>query len=160
MGSRVILPMGAAMFGFLSRLFRPSRAVFTFRYRGDTIYRDPFAVHRKLNELRPDWMELAAEVGQSFRPIPEGFLSAEMAASRRARAESQFGELAELVCKAFDVSPLGFTGIGMTEVERVELLAAFLAWTQETMESVRPLAYSPRATGSARGESLSETSSV
>ena len=135
-----------ALFG-LSR--RPRRAIFRFRVGGRWEYRDPAVVRQKLNSADPNWGLLVDRVKDGAKPLPATLdATPALLARRRAAVSEAAGKLAELVLAGFDVSPVQPDGSGLTEAERLTLLADFLHFTFDLMEATRPLANGPAGTDS------------
>jgi hypothetical protein len=119
---------------------RRRRHVFRFRAEGRWEYRDPAEVRRNLNELNPNWSDLVDAVTKAAKPLPDALdAPPEMAAARASEAEAGVKELAKTVAEAFGVKPLAADGTGMTEAERIDLLAEYLEWCAGVMRTTRPL---------------------
>jgi hypothetical protein len=125
----------------LTGLFkRKRRHVFRFQAEGKWQYRDPAEVRRKLAELNPNWSDLVDAVTKAAKPLPaELNAPPEMVAARASEAEAGVKELASVVAGAFGVKPLSADGTGMTESERIDLLADYLEWCAGVMRATRPL---------------------
>lgn len=119
---------------------RKRRNVFRFRAEGRWEYRDPAEIRRKLSEVNPAWSDLVDAVTKAAKPLPEALQAPpEMAAARAEEAQAGVKELASIVASTFGVKPLSPDGTGMTEAERIDLLAEYLEWCAGVMRATRPL---------------------
>lgn len=143
------------MLGFLRRLFSPATpppsldldGPLPVRLRDGVRHYDPIDLRLALNKALPDWREVAADVAAGAKPLPPK-ISPEMAAAREARLDAAVTALSDAVSVAFALPPVAADGSGYTRGERVMALAEFLVWTNETLETTRPLPFGGEPTAS------------
>lgn len=122
------------------------RDIFQFWDGSALKWADPITIHRKLGEAGGDWEGLVKSLGTAQTMQGRKDLSPAIAGQMN-DVPGMIGELAEIVRKAFDCSPLTTISgkpVGLTDTECLGLLTAFLTWLRGLEAEYFPLSHSPR----------------
>jgi hypothetical protein len=136
------------MLGRLARWWRDrQRAVFSFHDGARWRRIDPMAAGREIEDtLGDDWPKLLKLLVAERPYCPPELDTAALRADWARMKQDAARKLSGVACKAFGVQPLGDAG-GLTEGERIELVAKFFHWLADRREEARPFPTSPSPTG-------------
>lgn len=153
------------MLSWLRSLLAPGRGRVVFRYFDGARNRgaDPLRLKAALDKACPEWAAKCAKLAESEQLAASGLvLTGSLAATVVAQREGLTNELIAAAREAFQLPVYAEQrgrACGVTDLEALDTLAAYLAWVAELMGDTRPLVTPPPSTDSAAAGSPSGSGS-